>query len=692
MKIFVDHEGWYRITQPQLVAAGLNPNSDARSLHLFAEGIEQPIRIVGAESRLGPQAAIEFYGTGIDTPYTGQRVYWLAAGEGAGRRIATEPAGSAGPPVQSFMQTLELKPRTTYFAALLKENTDNFFGPLISSETEEQTFNISNLAAGEGAITVALQGITLGQQHDVMLTLNGAILGNINFNNQDEGRGTFQIPAGVLANGPNTLTFTAQLGDNDFSLMDFVEISFPHTFTAESDSLKFTAAAGQSINVAGFSNPPTRLLDITNSSQPVQLTFKTAVQPGSYALTGSVPWTSAGKHTLLALSDGEIATPAEMTPHRATNLHSAQAGADAVMLAASQFVDQIRPLAALRQSEGKSVVVVNVNDVYDEFNFGERTPFAIRDFLRTATSAWKTPPHYLLLAGNGSVDPRNYLGFGFLDLLPTKIVITAELKTASDDWFSDFENTGFAKIATGRLPARTTDDMNTMVRKIVGYAKTDSGTWTNQSMMVADIDDPSVSFSQAALSAQNMLPSTMNVTDVFASTLGAGTSRQNLLAGINTGQLLVNYNGHGSVEIWGSGLFNDTLAASLTNGTRLPMFVAMNCLNGFFHDVYTESLATALMLAPNGGAVSVWASSGLTAPGPQFQMDQVLIRTMFSQYSTVGDAVLVAKSGIADLDVRKTFILFGDPMMRLKSPSVSPQPRPFQFDKHLNFERARELQ
>jgi len=32
----------------------------------------------------------------------------------------------------------------------------------------------------------------------------------------------------------------------------------------------------------------------------------------------------------------------------------------------------------------------------------------------------------------------------------------------------------------------------------------------------------------------------------------------------------------------------------------------MNCLNGLFHDVYTQSLAEALMLAPNGGAVSVW--------------------------------------------------------------------------------------
>ena len=61
----------------------------------------------------------------------------------------------------------------------------------------------------------------------------------------------------------------------------------------------------------------------------------------------------------------------------------------------------------------------------------------------------------------------------------------------------------------------------------------------------------------------------------MAGSLGAGTARQNLLAGINAGQLLVNYNGHGSVEIWGGGLFDDTAASSLTNGSKLPVFVAM---------------------------------------------------------------------------------------------------------------------
>jgi len=672
VKIFVDHEGWYRVTQPQLIAAGLSPKAEAKSLHLFAEGVEQAIRITGAASGFGPQAAIEFYGTAIDTPYAGQRVYWLIANAQPGKRISTESAiGSSGPQAQSFIQTLELKDRSTYFAALLRDDTDNFFGPLVSPAPETQTLNVLNAAAGQGTLTVALQGVTQGQQHDVTVTLNGATLGDVSLTGQQKGKASFAVPAGVLTNGANTITLTAQQGDNDLSVVDYIGVSFPHTFTAESDLLKFTAEAGASVNVGGFSQPPSRLVDVTNPAQPLEVTFKRTTQNGSYNLTANVPWTASGVHTFLALSDSACAVPSAMAAHHSSTLHNQQPGAEVVMLTAPEFSAQVQPLAALRQSEGKTVAVVNINDVYDEFNFGERTPFAIRDFLRTATMSWKNKPRYLLLAGDASFDPRNYIGFGSFDFVPTKVVITSELKTASDDWLSDFSNSGFATIATGRLPARTTADAQTMVGKILSYAGGQPGSWTNQSMLVADADDSGVSFSQAALSVQKALPSGTNVTDVFTSVLGAGTARQNLLAGINAGQLLVNYNGHGSVEIWGSGLFDDAAASSLTNGNKMPVFVAMNCLNGFFHDVYTESLAESLMLAPNGGAVSVWASSGLTAPGPQFQMDQTLVKTLFARPSiTLGDAVLFAKSGISDPDVRKTFILFGDPLLRLKLPQV----------------------
>jgi hypothetical protein len=189
-----------------------------------------------------------------------------------------------------------------------------------------------------------------------------------------------------------------------------------------------------------------------------------------------------------------------------------------------------------------------------------------------------------------------------------------------------------------------------------------------------------MSFSQQSLAVQNLLPQTVTATDVFAGALGTATARQNIVDGINSGQLLVNYNGHGSVEVWsGGGLFNDTQAAALTNGNKLPLFVIMNCLNGFFHDVYTQSMAEALMLAPNGGAVAVWASSGLTAPDPQFAMNRKLAQDLFSTSTlALGDAVLAAKSSISDQDVRKTFILFGDPAMRLQVPqsnsTAAPKP------------------
>ncbi len=681
VKIVVDHEGWYRITQPQLRAAGLSPAADARSPHLFAEGVEQPMRITGAASGFGPQAGIEFYGTAIDTPYSAQRVYWLTLSNQPGMRIPDAFAsGSGGPQAQSFIQTLDLKPRTTYFAALLREDTDNFFGPLISPASSVLTFNVSNLAAGTGTLFITLQGVTQAQSHDVTVAVNGATLGDVNFDGQQKGKASLGIPAGVLTSGSNTITLTAQQGENDLSLVDYVDISFPHTFTAESDLLKFQAGAGDSVTVGGFLHPPTRLIDVTNPAQPFLVAFQTTTLTGSYALRAVVPWSSPGPHKLLALSDTQLASPVAFAPHRPSSLHTSQAGAELVILTAPQFTAQVQPLVAFHQAEGKSVALVNVDDVYDEFNFGERTPYAVRHFLRTATAAWKNKPHYLLLAGDASVDPRDYLGFGFLDFVPTKVVVTSELKTASDDWFSDFDNTGFAKIATGRLPARTTADAQTMVAKIVGYANGQGGSWTNQSMMVADVDDLAVSFSQAAQAVQRMLPQTMNVTDVFASVVGPATARQDLLTGINSGQLLVNYNGHGSVQIWsGSDLFDDTAAASLTNGNRLPVFVIMNCLNGFFHDVYTRSLAESLMLARNGGAVAVWASSGLTVPDPQFQMDKTLMQTLFAPPSiTLGDAVLFAKSGIGDQDVRRTFILFGDPLMRLKQPQ-GPQihfPRP----------------
>jgi hypothetical protein len=134
----------------------------------------------------------------------------------------------------------------------------------------------------------------------------------------------------------------------------------------------------------------------------------------------------------------------------------------------------------------------------------------------------------------------------------------------------------------------------------------------------------------------------------------------------------VNYAGHGSEDEWsGDDLFNDTAASSLTNGSSLPVFLIMDCLNGFFQDVYEEPLAVGLMLAPNGGAIAVLASSGLNPPAPQTQLDKLIVQNaLHAPYPALGDAILQAKSAITDVGVRKTYNLLGDPAMQLKSPAT----------------------
>jgi hypothetical protein len=320
----------------------------------------------------------------------------------------------------------------------------------------------------------------------------------------------------------------------------------------------------------------------------------------------------------------------------------------------------------LREAQGFSVALIDVEDLYDEFSFGMKTPQALRDFLSRARSSWTKAPRFVLLVGDATFDPRNYLGLGNYDFVPTKLIDTAYLETASDDWFVDFDGDGLPEMAVGRLPVRTAQEAMKMVSKIVGYEQGTGG--GHNVLLVADMNDDVFDFEAAATSLEGLLPAQLTVQEIFRSRFGDDDQvHATLLQDMNQGALLVNYVGHGSIEVWRGSYFNSDYAEGLTNGVGLSFFVDMTCLNGFFHDVYTESLAEALMKAEGGGAVGVWASSGLTEPESQSPMNQELIRLLFSTESlTLGQATARAKAATNDQDVRKTWILFGDPTTKLK--------------------------
>jgi hypothetical protein len=669
VKLGIQHEGWYRLTQRELVAAGLDANVDPRFLRLFVEGREQPINVAtGKDGRFDESAAIEFYGTGLDTPATDTRVYWLVADKTQGLRINPVKGDGIRNPDTSFPFTVERKDRTIYFSGLRNGDKENFFGAVITQASIDQTINVSHLdttASGDARLEVTLQGVTL-LTHLVRLRLNGTDVGQVLFNAQAEGATTLDIPLSLVKEGTNVVTLMAQNGPSDVSLADSIRLTYPHTYKADNDALRLMAQGNRMIRIDGFTSAAIRVVDITEPDSPHELVGQVEALKSGYAVSFAA--SEAGTRTVLAFADEQVKHPASIAANSPSKWrHSAQA-ADLLIVARRAFFSSLEPLKIARQMQGFKVALVDVEDIYDEFSFGEKTPQAVKDFFAYTRTMWKLAPRYVLLAGDASFDQRNYLGAGDFDLVPTKLVDTDFMETASDDWFADFRGDGLAEMATGRLPVRTAAEAAMMVAKILSY---DHSTPTEGLLLVADSNDV-YDFEAACSRLRGLVPPALRVEEIDRGRLDPVTAKNRLIESLNRGQKIVNYIGHGNVNQWRGDLLTSSDAISLTGAEQATVFVMMTCLNGYFHDPALDSLAESLMKVEKGGAVAVWASTGMALPDEQVAMNQQLYRLLLTASGpdakpmTLGEAMLTAKASVSAIDIRRSWILFGDPTTRLR--------------------------
>ena len=686
VKIAINRPGWYRITQPELVAAGLDAGVDPRTLRLFIEGVEQIMTVRGeSDGRFDAADSIEFYGAGTDTPFTDTRIYWLTASPRRASRMpvaASRPDAASTAEPASFTFTVQQKERSIYFAALRNGDEENWFGAVVSEEPADLITALSNVDASRaGELELTLQGITstpgVDPDHDVTVSINGTDLGRLRFDGQAKGVQAFPVPPGVLRDGDNIISLTAVGGETDYSLVDVVRITYAHTYRADADLLRFTADGQATTTVRGFASRAIRVVDITDPLVPVEI--RGAITPAGGLWSVTVSNTAEGTRTFLAFAEETVARPASVRANSPSRLHAAANALDYVALSHADFVDSAKPLIAARERQGYMTALVDVDDVYDEFSFGEKTPQAIRDFMVRARTSWKRAPRFLALLGDATIDPRDYAGFGDADFVPTRQVPMARvaLETASDDWFVDMDDDGLPELAVGRFPVRTAEQADTVLRKLLDYERGSTEAWTREVLLVADQNDTSSNFDEYTSRLARQLPTDYTARRISRSTLDAAAARQELIDAVNSGQLIVSYQGHGSVRMWGHDgefLTSDDVRALWRNNGRLPLVIAMNCLNGFFQGIYDEeSLAETLLRAEDGGAVAAWASSSVTDSSTQAIVNQELFRLIFSgSATTVGEAISAAKRVVSNRDLRRSWIFFGDPAMRLANLAQQP--------------------
>lgn len=668
VKVIVTTPGWYRVKKSALVAAGFDPGNNGRVISVFTDGQEVPVLVNAKnEGNFDADDSIEFFGRGIDTPSTGGRVYYITARRGSGLRVKTTGGrgNSGATPPNSYPFTFDRTEKTVFFTSMVTNGErENFYGAIIGSWGTSQYLTVSNRDAnGSGAqLEVAIQAATAGIQHVIDVKLNGTTIGTIRIDGRTRKVTKLNVSPSLLVDGNNTLSFTAA-GWDSISVVEYARLTYPHRYRADNDALMFTLPAGSKVAVNGFSTDRIRVVDVTDPNVPQLIdsnigTDRDGSKVVSFATTGS------GTRTIFAFAETRVAPPAQIAWNEPSKWNATNNGADLVIITNRAFIDAARALETARDAQGILTAVVDVQNLYDEFSYGHHSPDAIRSFLQR-TASWTRKPHYVILLGDASVDPRNYMGIGSYDFVPTKMVATDYMKTASDDWFGDFTSSGISSLAIGRIPARTAEQAMAVVNKLINRGSLPPvGGWADNVTIVNDVPN-GYPFERAAGQLAATVPSTYSVNRIsIASTPSPAAAIMN---SFSTGSLLTEYIGHGSVELWSTGYFGSAAASTLTNSDRQPFVVAMNCLNGYYHDLFTFSLAEALLENPNGGAIGVWASSALSGTSGQLAVNLDFNRRIFGpQPITVGDAVIQAKQATANGDVRRTWILFGDPTLRLR--------------------------
>ncbi|MCI5681966.1 MAG: type IX secretion system sortase PorU [Bacteroidales bacterium] len=373
---------------------------------------------------------------------------------------------------------------------------------------------------------------------------------------------------------------------------------------------------------------------------------------------------------------------------------------DYVIICPADFVGEARRLAqAHEQKQSITWAVVTDQEVYNEFSSGTPDATAYRwlmKMLYDRGTGSNVKPSWLLLMGDGTFDNRKILSTSGQNTLLTYQAKNSTVETkayASDDYFGflddnegESDTQGRMDIGVGRLPVNTVTEAQQVVDKLVAYMANDSyGKWKNQLIFLADDGDNNLHTRVAEAGAERVRSKNPNFVankiyldaypqEVDASGESYPLAKNKLDNLLKNGALYMNYSGHGGYNaITNEGMMNLQSIQKMTNQNQ-ALWMFATCSFAHF-DSGKRCAAEEAMLNPNGGAIGV-ISAGRTVYATQnTYINRNFCDTLFGHkdpYSydmTVGKALAIAKNMTGTDDNKMSYVLLGDPALRLAYPT-----------------------
>lgn len=691
LKLIVEQDGLYKVTYDDLNSVALPDfmSSNPRNMQLSYQGTPVPILFYGdSDNSFDSGDHFFFYGQGIKSDYTKQNIYWLEISSTQGLRMS-EPSVTpgVGNSASYFYDSRHYEEDIEYWE---KGNNDHWFWELLTVTggdiyTFTYSFDLNNITASgaDDRLRVMTEG-GLSVNHKTQLYLNGAPLLSASeqvWSGQEEKLFDILIPQNFFVEGNNQFQVTNTFSDNISKFyVNWFEITYSDTYVAENNQLTFSVPATGTYNldITGFTTNTLELFDITNPLSPTRLIDHVIDKPGAtYRLNFSIN-ADPGRRYLAQVAN--LLPAPVIQPDEPSTWKSPANGASYIIITHSDFYTAAQTLATYRTTQGETVAVVKVDDVYDEFNGGIKDPQTIKDFLEYAYANWIPKPVYVVLIGDASVDPKNNSGSSNPDFVPVYYQDTLVLgDTPIDNWYAKINgNDDYPDIILGRIPARFDNDLSVVINKVQAYEQSSPlEAWAQRAVLVADDE---VAFGEDMDGVANLLP--VGSTAVKIYNYDPNTTIQ---SEISAGALVFAYSGHGSVNSWGSwpvqgNIYRKSDISDMSNGDKLPFVTVANCLNGYFvSDTNTRSMAEEFLLIANKGGIASWAPSSLGFPS----IDTLILEEIYTALFQAGNPTLASAATTArinthvrepsyPLNLIEAFTFFGDPAVRLKlPPSIS---------------------
>ncbi len=713
-KITVKQEGVYRISVDQLRKAGFPvASAPAEQLSLFYRGEEVAVRVAGVTNgKLTESSYVEFFSqanTGVQDSlvyrpysarppttvslYSDENAYFLTiVPNHKGKRIEEIGYQASAAAPEAFHLEREVKQYkeewsfnnnnglVPFLQQSYYEKGEGWTGKLIRRDSLAQVMIALTNRVASSSYPIQLTALLNGRYesfHLINVSVGQRTISTLDFfgfNHQS-------VNATVAENELNAgdmfaLRMKSNLNNQyEFYSLTKYEVVYPQRFEMTDRASKYfyllpNPANQSTVAIAGIPSSVTPIFyDVTQPMNPRVLESRWS--NGRWQAVGLGTAQSRTLFVTTVVQSVESLKKVNFTPYPTE--------VDYVIVTHKTLENAAQAYADYRKSAeggGHQVLVADIEQLYNQFNYGERGPLGIRNFLNYQLQSGKKAP-YLLLIGNGVSFPDVLKTWQDRDFVPTFGYPGSDVLLSAGLGGVDPNTPAFR---TGRISASTPQQVLEYLNKVKEFEKAPPALNTKTILHLSG-GKSAEEIQQLKGILADLEPfvkksSLGGKVEVYTKRTTEPVENLSIAEQVNKGVGMVTFMGHASPTVpdLNIGYASDP-TTQLANKGRYPFMYFNGCGVGNVFYRY-ETLAADWLLTPEKGSIGVLSNSFWSYPSISAHYLKELYSAIFDQEATLGkpigeilqkvsNTIATTKENEFDIANVHQLILLGDPAVVL---------------------------